>query len=83
MDTFLLRKELENQRYSLSLVSEKTGISYQTLWRKLSGKTEFTASEIACLVDLLSIPKSKIYDFFLRSKVTNDTQRDSCHPQDD
>lgn len=60
-------------RYTSSAISRETGISRQSLWKKLSGKVEFTASEIARLVKLLDIKPEDIEKFFFE-ELTNDNK---------
>lgn len=61
-------------RFTSSAISRETGISRQSLWKKLSGKVEFTASEIAKLVSLLGIKPEEIQKLFLEEELTNDNK---------
>ena len=46
-------------------IAEKLGVSYQGYLNKESGKSDFTASQIATLKDLLSLSNKDIMDIFL------------------
>lgn len=40
-------------------IAEETGIPYPTLNRKLSGKTDFTLSELFLLAEAMQVPPSR------------------------
>lgn len=54
-NTELLREKLESSGYKLTFVAQRLGLSYQGFLNKVSGKSDFTAPEIAQLKDLLQL----------------------------
>lgn len=54
-NTQLLRKKMEQSGYKLRFIAAKLGISYQGFLNKVKNKTEFTASEIYILFNLLDM----------------------------
>lgn len=63
-DTELLRERIEQSGYKMSFIAQKLKLSYQGLLNKISNKSEFKASEIQALSDLLSLSnkdKSRIF----------------------
>lgn len=55
-DTYLLEAAIKKKGFSRATIAEKLGISEMTLYRKLHNQTEFTASEIYKLSQLLDLP---------------------------
>ena len=49
-----------------SFLAERLGISYQGYINKETGKSDFTASEVAVLKDLLHLSNKDVADIFLR-----------------
>ena len=58
-NTLLLKAEIEKSGYKLVFVAKQTGITYQALLKKINNETEFKASEIAKLCELLKIDIQK------------------------
>lgn len=58
-NTYLLKQAIENSGYKLVFIAKQTGISYQALLKKINNETEFKASEIAKLCELLKIDIQK------------------------
>lgn len=54
-DTELLRKKIDDSGMTIVAISKKTGIKRETLYNKLSGKSEFTASEMVALSNVLQL----------------------------
>lgn len=54
-DTKLLREKIEESGYKIAFVAQSCGLSYQGLLNKINNKTEFTASEIAAIRELLGL----------------------------
>lgn len=66
MNTELLMDEIKKANISLKSLYVMLKISRSSLYRKLSGKTEFTRSEVEQLSKKLNLSKEKIYDIFFR-----------------
>lgn len=58
-DTKLLREKINNSGIKLVFIADKLGLSPQGLRNKLSNKSEFTASEIVSLCEILNIKSLK------------------------
>ena len=54
-DTTLLRKKIDASGYKLVFVAEKCGLTYQGFMKKVNNETEFKASEIVILKELLRL----------------------------
>ena len=54
-DTSRLRQIIMDKGLKMSYICERMGITYSTLRRKIDNESEFTASEIAALGDLLDM----------------------------
>jgi len=65
----LLRKKIDQSGLKLTYVAERLGISYQGLKKKLDGDTEFKASEIAVLKDVLQLSDAEVQDIFFTDNV--------------
>ena len=57
-DTKLLREKMDQSGYKLRFIAEKVGITYQCLLKKMNNETEFKASEIQILYDLLGLDET-------------------------
>lgn len=51
----LLKQKISESGYKLSFVAAKCGLTYQGFIKKLNNETEFKASEIQALKDLLCL----------------------------
>lgn len=51
----MLRKLIEKSGYKLRYIAERIGITYQGFLKKLNNESEFKASEIQILYELLSM----------------------------
>lgn len=58
-DTELLRIKIEQSGYKIRFIANKIGISYQCFLNKLNHKSEFRASEIQILYELLKITEEE------------------------
>lgn len=54
-NTELLREYIDKSGLKIQYLADKIGISRASLWQKITNKTEFKASEIQILCDLLEI----------------------------
>lgn len=71
-DTYLLEAAIKKKGYSRASVAEELGISEMTLYRKLHNQTEFTASEIFKLSQLLDLPPGD--PIFFSQEITDSKQ---------
>lgn len=51
----LLKEKIEESGMTMVAIARKTGIKRETLYNKLSGKSEFTASEIVAVSKVLRL----------------------------
>lgn len=64
-DTELLREKIENSGYKLQFIAKSLGRTYQGLLNKINNRSEFRASEIQALYDLLGLTeKERVAIFF-------------------
>ena len=61
----LLKKKLEDSGKTMTAIAEDSGIVRETLYNRLKGIGEFTASEIAALTITLDLTKKERDDIFL------------------
>lgn len=69
VNTALLRKKIEDSGYKISFIAKKCGLTYQGFLKKLNGETEFKASEIMVLRELLSISDDEVDPIFFNQNV--------------
>lgn len=67
-DVVRLNELVEQSGLKKTFIAGKIGISYQGYCKKMSGKSEFLASEIAVLKDLLRLSDKDVNAIFLRTK---------------
>jgi hypothetical protein len=65
----LLRKKIDQAGLKLTYVAERLGLTYQGLKKKLDGDTEFKASEIAVLKDMLHLSDADVQAIFFDDDV--------------
>lgn len=68
-DTKLLRRKINDSGYKLTFIAKKLGITYQGFLNKTNNATEFKATEIQALCDLLKIDMQEKEKIFFESKV--------------
>lgn len=61
----MLRTKIDESGMKVVAISEKSGMLRETLYNKLKGKGEFTASEITNLSKVLNLSRQEIFDIFL------------------
>ena len=66
-DTLCLREELERSGISITFIAKKMGISREGLYNKLNNQTEFKASEIVALSEILNLSTDKRDKIFFAS----------------
>ena len=54
-NTSLLKGKIEESGYKLGFIAKRLGITYQGFLKKVNNETEFKATEIQTLCDLLNI----------------------------
>lgn len=67
-DIDLLKEKIKDSGLKIIFIAEKTGILRETLYNRLNGKGEFTASEIVALSDVLRLSKADRDKIFLSPK---------------
>ena len=67
-DIELLKEKIKDSGMKITSIAEKTGILRETLYNRLNGKGEFTASEIISLSDILRLSKTDRDKIFLSPK---------------
>jgi len=65
----LLKNVIDDSGMKMVAISEKSGIKRETLYQRLKGSGEFTASEIVGLVNALKLNKSQREAIFFSGKV--------------
>lgn len=74
-NTNLLRKKVDESGYKLRFIASKLGITYQGFLKKINNETEFKASEMQILRELLNLTDSEFEQIFftlnVESKSTN------------
>ena len=70
MNNNLLKGKIIEKGLSLKEFSAQTGIKKAALYRKLSGKTEFSRLEIEKMIDVLNLSPIQIGNIFFSEKVS-------------
>lgn len=65
-DIITLKEKIKNSGITMVSISNKTGIKRGTLYNKVNGMSEFTASEIVSLTDVLHLSKDERDEIFLK-----------------
>ena len=60
-----LRQKIDKSGFTKTHIASKMNISRESLYNKLSGKTEFKASEIVCLAKMLGLTARQRDEIFL------------------
>ena len=69
MNLELLRKDIRDSGLKVSALAEKMNLSYQALYNKMNGKTEFTTSEIADYAQARGKPLYEVLPIFFGNDV--------------
>lgn len=64
-----LKKKIRDSEMTITAVSKRSGILRETLYNRMNGKGEFTASEIVSLTQVLQLTKTERNDIFLKQKL--------------
>lgn len=65
-DIDFLKRKIDESGMTMVAISDKTGILRQTLYNRLNGLSEFSASEIVALTNVLHLTKAERDHIFLR-----------------
>lgn len=65
-DANRLKRKIKDSGMTVKAISEKTGILRETLYNRLKGVGEFTASEIVALSNVLNMSQTERDDIFLK-----------------
>jgi len=68
VDVDALRKHIDRSGMTIVFISEKSGISRETLYNRLSNQGEFKASEILSLSNTLNMSQSDRDEIFFVDK---------------
>ena len=68
-DIEMLKNKIDSSGMTMVSISKKAGILRETLYNRLNGIGEFTASEIVGLCEALKISKSERDSIFFKKKV--------------
>lgn len=64
-----LKGRLVEYGYKQQDLAQLLGVSTSTVSQKLNSVTDFSASEMLCIMEWLDIPKENIVDYFFAQKV--------------
>ena len=65
----LLRQKIDESGYKLQFVAKKCGLTYYGFMKKVNNESEFKASEIAILKELLDLTYSETDQIFFATDV--------------
>lgn len=68
-NTSLLRKKIDESGYKLRFIASKLGITYQGFLKKINNETEFKASEMQILKELLNLTDAEFEQIFFTLNV--------------
>ena len=68
-DIKLLKDKIKESGMTMKAISKKSGILRETLYNRLKGTVEFTASEIVALTKVLNLSMSERDKIFLNEKL--------------
>ena len=63
-----LKDRIIKDGFTIKGIAKRMNISRYTLMQKLSNKSEFKASEIVMLKDILNLNKTEINEYFFENK---------------
>lgn len=68
-NTSLLRKKIDESGYKLRFIASKLDITYQGFLKKINNETEFKASEMQILRELLNLTDAEFEQIFFTLNV--------------
>ena len=78
VNTIKLSDLLKESGLKNGYISRRLNISCNSLANKINNRTEFKASELAALRELMNLPNDKFFEIFLAKEISvSDTQRNS------
>lgn len=69
-NTVLLEEKIAESGLRIGFIAEKCGLSRMGLYKKIKGMSEFTASEISVIKELLKLSAKDIQRIFFDQKVS-------------
>lgn len=63
-NTSLLRSKIDDSGYKLAYIAKQLGITYQGFLKKINNETEFKASEMQILRNLLNLTDAEFEQIF-------------------
>lgn len=66
MNATRLKQAIDDRGVKLKFISEKLGISRYGLYKKMNGESEFTASELKTIQEILQLPNEEHYEIFFK-----------------
>ena len=63
-NTTLLRQKIDESGYKLQFLAEKCGLTYFGFMKKVNNETEFKASEVMILKELLHLTDDEVMEIF-------------------
>lgn len=67
-DTALLKQKIEESGYKLKFIAQRLELTYQGLLKKINNESEFKASEISVLAELLRLSDKERDNIFFCTK---------------
>lgn len=74
-----LKSAIDESGMTMVAIAEKSGIVRATLYNKLSGRGEFTASEIEGLSDALKLSAGQRNNIFFARQVVSNTTKEGVN----
>lgn len=68
-NTSLLRNKIDDSGYKLAYIARQLGITYQGFLKKINNETEFKASEMQILRNLLNLTDAEFEQIFFTIEV--------------
>jgi len=65
-----LRGKMVEKQITVEMMASRLGINPVTLYRKTTGKSEFTRSEIQVITDILALSMQEVKDIFFADELT-------------
>jgi len=75
-DEVLLKQKIKDSGLKINFVAEKVGISYQSFWQKMEGKTKFALEEVQKLCNVLNLSTEDRDQIFFAQNVDDTSTSD-------
>lgn len=76
VDTELLKKVIDDSGIRREDIAKNAGLTRESLWNKLSGRTEFTASEMASMKKDLRLSNTRFRRIFFATERELNSQQE-------